>query len=82
MLPAALLVVRALWQAHPDLLRLLFADETEQLAQRLFQQHLRVVKTRPALLADFLWLLDALVTVAGSSVAYLIREDVITLKAT
>ena len=67
---ALLPAVRELWQAHPDLLRLLFADETAQLAQRLFQQYLRAIKTRPSLLADFLWLLDALVTV-GNSVAYL-----------
>lgn len=28
LLPAALPIARELWQAHPDLLRLLFADET------------------------------------------------------
>jgi hypothetical protein len=81
LLPAALPIVVALLRTHTSLLHLLFAVEAEQLAQRLFQQHLRAIKARPVLLEDLLWLLDSLV-VAGSSIAYLLREDVITFKAT
>lgn len=79
LLPAALPVVVELLKAHHEQRLLLSSSTTELVVQHLFQQHLGHIKSRPPLLEDLLWLLDAMVD-SSSSVAYLIREEVITFK--
>ncbi|WP_179414837.1 ATP-binding protein [Mucilaginibacter sp. E4BP6] len=53
---------------------------TERLAKRLYRQHMVTIKEDKELLKDFLYLLNNMVS-QGSSIAYMIREDVITYKS-
>lgn len=79
LLPKALGWVVRILQAEPDTLAVLSHSMTTQLIERLYQRHIVRIKANRQLHQDFIWLLDKMVD-AGISVAYLIRENVITYK--
>jgi hypothetical protein len=78
-LPTGLkLIVQSLKNA-PSPVDTLSNEGTERLAKRLYRQHMVAIKENKDLLNDFLYLLNKMVS-QGSSIAYMIREDVITYK--
>ena len=79
LLPKALGWVVRILQAELDTHSVLLQPMATQLIERLYQQHIVRIKANRQLHQDFIWLLDKMVD-AGISVAYLIRENVITYK--
>ena len=80
LLPDALLSVVATCQNHPDQLLALFqTGPATAFIERLFQHHMRRIRTSPELFNGFMWVLDKMVDF-GSPTAYLVREDAVTFK--
>ncbi|GAB3847041.1 hypothetical protein GCM10028822_07890 [Hymenobacter terrigena] len=79
LLPRALGWVVRILQTEPDMHTPLLQPMATQLIERLYQQHIIRIKANRQLHQDFIWLLDKMVD-AGVSIAYLIRENVITYK--
>lgn len=58
----------------------LISTSAERMIERLFYNHISIIKKNKNLIEDFLWILNRMVDL-GSSEAYLFRENVITYKS-
>lgn len=80
MMPNALLTVVEMCKNHPEQLTTLYHPGVgSAFIERLFQRHMRSIKSQDDLLTSFMWVLDTMVDF-GSSTAYLVREDAVTFK--
>ena len=78
-LPDGLSWLTELLKKSPDERKYLITPSGERLIEKLFYNHISIIKNSKQLTNDFIWILDSMIDM-GSSQAYLFRENAITYK--
>ncbi len=78
-LPEGLSLIVDLAKKRPSKQTILVNPSGERFIKKLFYNHISIIKKSKKLTNDFIWLLNVM-TDLGSSLAYMIRENVITYK--
>lgn len=79
-LPEAISWLVDILNNNENIITCLMAQSAERIIERLFYNHISMVKSNKKLIEDYLWILNKMVDL-GSSKAYLFRENVIIYKS-